>query len=145
MRDQEQQLPQRYIVLDNALALILAMYRWPIGVSLAVGAISGLVLGIAGNYLGEDAPAWFAMTGLAYILLGPLVMGYFIVRYRTNPSWPYRLVAPIVVTLVMMLCLSAVSSDAAILVACLILIALPMSWLGAILGCWRPMRGRTRA
>jgi len=98
MPDQERQLPQRYLALDNTLALILAMYRWPLGVTLAVAAVSSIVLGILADYFGDDAPALFGMILLAYLLLGPAVLGYFTVRHHPNPSWPYRLVAPIVLT-----------------------------------------------
>lgn len=101
-----------------------------VGLGVAYGVLLRLLIGWA------DAYEILGVMSIAFVLLGPLAIGYLTVRFHPAPGWWYRLFAPWAAVVVGTLIVAIKGEEGG---ACIIMglpVMLPMSTLGGLLAHW---------
>jgi hypothetical protein len=110
------------------------------------GLVAGLVYAILLRIADSGSGYTIMKTvSVAFLFVGPVVLGYLTVREHPSPSWPYRILAPLLPTAVSLLCFLVFGREGAICTLMALPVLLPFSSLGGILGgigLLRPRGGR---
>ena len=103
-----------------------------LGQSAKLGVLAGVVYGVAARYAAETKlfGDGFVVMSLAFLVLVPMVLGFLTVSSAAAPSFTYRIFAPWVPALFVVLAATAIGWEGAICV----LLGLPMILLFASIG-----------
>jgi hypothetical protein len=108
--------------------------------ALLVGAASGTVYGIIARLVANTNAfgGAFAVMSLAFLFCVPITLGVLTVSGADNPSWPYRLFAPWLPSLIVVALVVAIGLEGSICVVMALPVLLVFSSIGGMIGAARP-------